>query len=519
MEEEFSSMSIQDVVAILKRRTWSLVLPAIIVFAIAAVVAFKLPRTYRSTSTILIEEQGMPRNFVASMVTGYADQRLQIITQRVMISSRLLDIVNKFNLYPDKRKKMTTEEILALIRKDIAFNTIDAADSRSGGPATIAFSLSYDGEKPAIVQQITATLASLYLEENLKFREEQSTGTHKFLEDEAQELKEQISKIDAGISAFKKKNMDALPELLATNLQTLERTERDIDQKSNDLGTLRERESEFQSQLASIPTEAENQDKTRLRELKARLAQNESRYSNEHPDVIKTRAEIAKLEAQMGYKSAEKSGPEKPDNPAYLTLASQIAGIRSEINSAKRQIEDLRRKRDEYQRRVEATPKIDEVLKTLTADRSNTQAKYDDLMRKALDAKISQGLEREQMGERFILIEPARLPQKPIKPNVPAILMIGLVLGIGAGVGVAAIREFSNRSIRSAHVLAKETALPVLGSIPEIVTWGDLKRQRIKRVVLAIGMFAVIAGVIVVFHFYVMDLDVLWIRILRRFDR
>ena len=522
MKEEVTS--IQDYVAILQRRKWSLILPAVLVFAVAIASALIMPKTYQSTSTILIEEQEIPREFVASTVTGYADQRLQMINQRVMVSSKLMDVINRYNLYPEKRKSSTIEEIVTLMRKDILFKTIsaDISDKRSGreSAATIAFSLSYDGKNPEVVQQVATALTSLFLEENLRAREQQSSGTFKFLEEEAKGLKEQITRIDAEVSDFKKRNLDALPELLSINLQALDGFGRDIDRMNDVMRSLKERKSYYQSQLDIIPTDADNQDRTLLRELQARLVQLESRYSSKYPEVIKTRAEIARLEARIGSSgggNTRKSGsPGKSDNPAYVNLASQLAGVQSEIDSVNRQIGDLNRKKEDYRRRIENSPKVDETYKRLLSERNNTQVKYDDLIRKTLEAKISHGLEREQMGERFNLIEPAKLPEKPVKPNIPAILLIGLVLGIGAGVGVASIREASDRSVRSAKLLAAETSLPVLASIPEIVTWGDKKRERTRRVALGIAMVVLVIAGIAVFHFLVMDLDILWAKVLRR---
>ncbi len=520
MQEEITS--VQDYIAIVKRRKWSLVIPAVIVFTIAAVAAFVWPPTYRSTSTILIEEQEIPRDFVASTVTGFADQRLQVINQRVMISTKLLEIVNRFDLYPDLRRTKTTEEVIDKMKKDITFKTIsaDVMDSKTNRPsvATIAFSLSYDGKIPELTQKVTGVLTSLYLEENLKVREQQTAGTFKFLEEEAQNVKNQLMKIDAELSDFKKKNMDALPELLQVNLQVLDRTDRDIGQMNDMLRSLREKESELLSQLNNFPTDADNQDKALLRELKAKLVQLESRYSDKYPDVIKMKAEIARLEERLGASSSGKSAPEKPDNPVYITMASQLASVKSNIGSMVRQIDDLRRKQAEYQRRIEATPKADEIYKGLVSERNNTQAKYDDLIRKTMEAKVAQGLEKGQMGERFNLIDPARLPERPVKPNIPAILLIGIVLGIGAGVGVAAIKEFSDRSVRSAVVLTKNFGLPVLGSVPEIITWGDKKRLRLKRIAAFCGILVAIAAAIAVFHFFVMDMDVLWAKIARRLD-
>jgi len=230
MEE---TATVHDLLAILKRRKWSLIVPAVIVFLIALLAVLIISPTYRSTSTILIEEQELPREFVATTISGFAEQRLQMINQRIMSSTRLLEIINRFNLYAEERKSQTTEDVIALMRENTKFETIsaDVIDSRTGRPtaATIAFSLAYEGEKPELVQQVAAALASLYLEENLMVREQQTTGAYKFLEDEANMLKAQLADIDARISAFKGRHVDALPELFQVNMQVLDRIDRDID--------------------------------------------------------------------------------------------------------------------------------------------------------------------------------------------------------------------------------------------------------------------------------------------------
>lgn len=518
MEED---ATIHDLLAILKRRKWSLIVPAVAVFLIALVTAVIIPPTYRSSSTILIEDQELSREYVASFVSGFAEQRLQMINQRIMSTARLMEIINRFNLYAGYRKYLSTEEIIDLMRKDTKLETISAnvIDSRSGAAktATIAFSLSYEGKNPEVVQQVASALASVYLEENLKVREQQTTGAYKFLEDEANDLKGQLAAIDAKISVFKSQNVTALPELFPTNLQVLDRIDRDIDMTKAQLGSLKERQSFLQSQLATLPKEGT--DKAFLKQLKADLVQLESRFSDHHPDVIKTKTEIAKLEARIKSESAGQAGSsaeDTPDNDAYIALAAQLAGIETEINSANHQLWDLNRKRDLYRRRIDSSPKVDEVYKTLMAERNNTQSKYDDLMKKTLEAKVAQGLEKGQMGERFTLIDPARLPEKPVKPNVPAILLVGLFLGIGSGVGMAALREHLDRSVRSVNELAKATGKPVLAGLPEIVTWEDRQQEKqiLKKIFIVLIGLAVIAIVLV--HFLVMDLDILWNQFIRR---
>ncbi len=176
----------------------------------------------------------------------------------------------------------------------------------------------------------------------------------------------------------------------------------------------------------------------------------------------------------------------------------------------------MRRKREEYIQRTEAAPRVEETYKALMVERTNTETKYQELMKRVLEARVAQGLEKEQMGEKFTIIDPARLPEKPVKPKVPAVILIGLFLGIGAGVGNVALKEQADQSVRSAIQLSNETGFPVLGTIPRIVTEEDkLKLQKFRRK-LAVGVAVGLAAAIILFHFFVMDLEVFWARLARR---
>ena len=515
MEREVKSFN--DIMDIVKRRKWAIIVPAASLFVVAAIVALLLPRIYKSTSTVLIEEQEIPREYVMTTITSFAEERLQSINQRVMSSTKLLEIINRFNLYADLKEKWTSEEIVEKMRKEIKFETISAnvIDKRTGNPttATIAFSLSYEGKDPAVVQQIANVLASLYLEENLKVTEQQTTGATKFLEDEMKSVQASLAGLDAKVAAFKQKNLNALPELSQTNLQELDRTEQDLDQMNDRLRTLKQQEGYLQTQLASIPSDSATSDKTRLQELRVKLVELKSRYSDEYPDVKKTKSDIATLEKQLRTSGHENLG--KPDNPAYVTLSSQLTSTQSEIESVKRQIIMLQRKKEGYQGRIEASPRVEEGYKTILAERNNMQAKYDDLMKKYMEARVAHGMEKEQMGERFTLIDAAKLPEKPVSPNVPAILLIGLILGIGAGAGAASLQEHNDQSVRSFEELARVTGFPVLASIPEIVNQDDIaaRRKTVRKVMIGVGV-AIIAGLFI-FQFFVMDLDVFWARLMR----
>jgi polysaccharide chain length determinant protein (PEP-CTERM system associated) len=525
MEQETKSLS--DIIDILKRRKTVFAVTALSVFIVALAVALLWPPVYRSTSTILIEEQEMPRDFVVTTVTSYAEQRLQNINQRIMSTARLLEIINRFNLYADMRKSVTIEEVVAQMRKDIKFETMSAEvmDRRTGRQTaiTIAFTVSYEGRNPELVQAVATVLSSLYLQENLSQREQHTAGVSKFLQDETKDLQEQLAALDAKIATFKAKHMGSLPELLQVNLQSLDRSDRDLIQLKDQLRTLREKESYLVTQLASIPSDAANQDRLLLKELKTRLVQLQSKFSEQYPDVIKTKREIAELEGRISKKGDAGQGKgtteftpvDQADNQAYVTLASQLAATRSDIESVQRQVKDAEKKRDEYQQRIETSPRVDETYKALLVERNNVQAKFDDLTKKSMEAKVAQGLEKGQMGERFTLIDPARLPEIPVKPNRLAIVLIGFILGIGAGVGLMALQEATDESVRDGRALVNLTGVRVLASIPTILTQKDLVQKKKRYRALAVGTLAGIAIALILVHLLV-DFDVLWARLARR---
>jgi polysaccharide chain length determinant protein (PEP-CTERM system associated) len=513
--EQTKTITFKDFVTLVRRRRWALIVPALAVFLLSVVVILVWEPVYRSTSTILIEEQEIPREYVMATVTSYAEQRLQSINQRIMSSSRLLEIINKFNLYADKRNRFTTEEIVENMRKkDIKFSTItaDIVDPRSGvvKPATIAFSLSYEGKNPLVVQQVANVLASLYLEENIRVVDLQTTSTSKFLEDEMKDVQAKLVELEKKIAVYKEKNPRSLPELLQYNLQTLDWTDRNYEQFNDQLRTLKEKESYLQSQLVSMLPEAEL-----LKELRSKLVILKSKYSDEYPDVKKIKVEIAELEKNNNTENSQITISKKQDNPAYIALAAQLASTKSEISSIVRQIEDAKKKRTDYSQRLERSPKVEEGYKNLLVERNNTQLKYDDLMKKFMEARVAHGLEKGQMGERFTLIDPARLPEKPVIPNRPAILLIGLFLGIGAGVGTASLQEAADKSARSSEDLATKFPFPVLSEIPEIITLQDERRKKKSLKMIAGVVILSLVIVVVIFHFFVMDLDVLWARLTR----
>ncbi len=515
---------LRDYIDILKRRKWSLILSTLLVIIAAGALAVLLPPIYKSTSTILIEEQEIPQDYIMSTVTSYAEQRLQVINQRIMSTSHLVSIIDRFNLYPELREDWTTEEIINKMRDDIQLDFINAKvmDPRTGRPstATIAFTLSYEGKNPGLVQKVASRLASLYLEENLKVREKQVKETSAFFNDEIKKVRRKIDKLEGKIAAFKEKHVDNLPELLQSNMQSLGDVERAMDRMREQVRTLRERKSYLEAQLAVTPSNnqaAAVAGQLKLAALQRQLTSLSAGFSAKYPDVIKLKAEIVKLKARLRKEPVlKKVEAGQPDNPAHVTLASQLAAVESDLASYSRQVAEMEKKAADLRRRVRTTPQVEKEYGTILADRHNLQAQYNDLMGKFLESKVAQGLEKEQKGERFTIIDPARLPVKPYKPNRLAIILLGVVLGLGAGAGTAAVREMNDDAVYSPDILSRAGSCKVLACIPEIVSKQDKISRRRRRLIIAVSVVVCLAAGVVIFNYTVMDLDVFMAKLSRK---
>ena len=529
--EQPESIDLSEIKDIVIRRRWSFIIPAGLIFFLALIVALALPPVYKATSTILIEEQEIPADYVITTVTSYVEQRLQTINQRIMSTTRLLEIIERFNLYADLRGKRTTEEIVQKVREDVRLEPIstEVVDKRTGRDmtATIAFTLSYEAkEDPGTVQKVATQLTSLFLEENLKVRERQTAETSQFLRDETERVKTQLEATEAEIAVFKQAHINELPEMLQLNIQKLSDTERNVETLQETLRALKEREGYLQAELATTSKEwhqswvvQKDEDVKRLEYLEVQLISLQTRYSNEYPDVIKTKQEIAQIKARLdeaGVDYSRKKEADNPENPAYINLSAQLSGVQSEIETINRLLLINEETAEKYRRRIAATPAVEEVYTELLSRQTNIRAKYNDLLQKTMEAEVAQGLEKDQKGERFTLIDPARRPEKPFKPNRLAIVLIGLILGIGSGVGWAALREFTDDAVRNAEILTRQTGFPVLSGIPAIITPSEVARQIKMRRIKIISAVAAIPLGVVIFHFLVMDLDIFWAKLMRR---
>lgn len=575
--EEDQDKGLGDYIAGLKRRKTRIFAASGILLLLSVAIAFLLPPVYRSTSTILIEEQEIPPELVRSTITSFADQRIQVISQQVMTRANLMQIVERYNLYPRQRRHETNEEILMRMRDDIKLEIVnaDVIDRRSGNKttATIAFTLSYDGETAENAQKVANELTSLYLNENLKTRQEKAAETSTFLTEEVRRLGEHISDIESKLAAFKAQNVGRLPELVGLNMQMRDRTDAELLETDRQISLLQERKFYLEGQLAQMKPNspmisaggerildsserlkalesqyasaagiysAEHPDvikmqreisalrketggsdsaaeqEKQLTRLRAELAASREKYSDDHPDVIKLKRSIASLEkAEQAPKSAAKDAI-KPENPAYIAFASQLRGTENELRTLSAKRAELKAKMASYEARIEQTPQVERVYLDLNRDHENSLRRYQELKAKQMEAQVAQELEKGSKGERFSLIDPPQYPEKPHSPNRLAILLLGLLLSIGGGIGYGAVLESLDQSIKSAKELAGLAVAPLLASIPYIVNNSERASKRKARKIVATSGFAALLLVVILVHMLWMPLDVVWYSVLRR---
>jgi protein tyrosine kinase modulator len=579
---EQAQYGLQDYVAILKRRRWQFFLPVLILFIIAALAAFLWPPTYQSSSTILIEEPDVPRDLVSSTVTSYADQRIQVITQRVMTTQNLIGIINKFGLYAKERQRQPINLIVQAMRDDIELDLLsaDVVDPRSGRPtqATIAFTLSFLDRQPATAQRVLNELVSLYLSENLRTRREQAAETTEFLTSESAKLEALVNELESELAEFKRENAGRLPEQAALNLQLMDRTEREMIEVRRQLQSLNERQIYLEAELAQTnpydsylvdgqrvlsPAERLRALQTQFislqgiygprhpdvlklaREIKAlkqetgartdpaeltlqlnarqtELGVAREKYSDGHPDVVRLQRQIAAIRTALKTAESEPT-PDinitkaQPDNPSYIQLKTQLEVVNSLHRAAVAKQAALKAKLDDFEERIAAAPQIEQAYRLLQRDYETSLANYREVRAKETAAQLGQALETERKSERFSLIEPPDLPVEPVRPNRLAILVLGFVFSIAAGVGSVALFENLDQSIYGPKQLATVTGVPPLVVVPHIKNASDTRLAWTRAGLSVASVAVVVVGGLYVVQEYVIPLDVLWSLAERRF--
>jgi uncharacterized protein involved in exopolysaccharide biosynthesis len=576
---EAPTKDLYDYLALLRRRKTLILTVAASLLAASAALAFLLPAVYRSTATILIEEQEIPPDLVRSAIATYADQRIETIKQQVLSRSTLWHIVEQYDLYKDLRKRNPTEEILARFVKDIQIDVMNVKviDKRTQNPtqATIAFTLAYDGESAELAQKVAHELTSLFLGENLKTRERHAQETTAFLKRESENLSHHIQELEQKLAGVKRRAEGALPELVQLNMQLMSQVQREVIDSDREIRSLKERKTYLEGELASLkphtPIISASGERLldtseRLKALRAQYASVSAYLEPDHPDIIKLKQELSSLEKEAGAmdgreelskrlmaeraslaalrERVEASHPDvvrsqdvvaslerelqaatarplkpstvKPENPAYINIQSQLASTTASLQSLEAARIDLKRRMAEYAKRLETTPTVEPEYLDLVRDRENSVHKYQEITSRLMEAQVSGELEVQRKGERFSLINPPELPEKPDRPNRMAILLLGAFLAVAGGVGTGVAADNVDRTIHTAEQLARAMGMVPLAVIPYLPSEDEVAKLGRRRAAFSLAGLGVVVFGAVVLHLTWMPLDVLWYTILRK---
>lgn len=476
----------QFLIEMILRRRWIILIGLCLSLIVGIFLVITLPRVYEAKTLIIIEGQRVPQNYVQSIVTEDTAQRIATISQQILSTSNLEMIIKDFKLFnAPENESLFLEDKVANLRKRIAVDVI--GDRRS----TEAFTITFKGEDPGKVMQVTNGLASSFIDENLKVRESQAIGTSQFLDSELETMRKRLEQVEESIKNYRKQNMGELPEQLETNLRIMERLEQNLTDRQQQLREAKIRLADLRNQTnrnagpivvigGSENAASQTGEGASLEDLKAELQALQSRYTDKHPDIIRLKSRIAELEANL--KNQQDAGSAMNAAPISPQLRAQFIEAQREIQVAESEIESLKVQIGQYQRRIEETPKREQELLSLRRDYQNIQASYDSLLNRKLEAEIAVNMERKQKGEQFRVIDPARLPQRPVEPDMRLIFVMVLALGVGVGGGVSFLLEYLNTSFRNPEEIESNYGVPVLTSIPFLITKKHIILRRVNNV-------------------------------------
>jgi polysaccharide chain length determinant protein (PEP-CTERM system associated) len=510
----------EDILQILRRRRAVIIAPFVLALLATPTLSRFLQDRYQSSTSILVVPQRIPESYVQSTVTSTMEERLQSISQQILSRTRLERIIQNFDLYADERRTGLMEDVVELMRKDIAVSIV---------PRTSAFRVSYTGDDPRTVMRVTERLASLFIEENLRDREVLVEGTNQFLETQLEDARRRLVEHEKRLEEFRRRYSGELPTQVQTNLQVLQNLQLQVQALVEAINRDRDRrelldrlltdarESAPAETAAAVPllaagatagadgrAAAPRSAGDQLEAARAALRGLEVRLRPEHPDVVRMNRTIEELERKAREEALATPltatvAPVRVD-PVAEARRTRERQLQEEIATLDRQIavnqakeRDLTGRIGLYQRRVEAVPERESELTALTRDYGTLQQIYTNLLEKNENAKVAANLERRQIGEQFKILDPARLPEKPISPNRMQLNVFGTLFGLFVGIAFAALLEYRDTSLRTDEDAIVSLQFPVLALIPAMPTAAERRRLRRRRIGVAatVGLTAV----------------------------
>ncbi|MDZ3991734.1 GumC family protein [Pseudomonas sp. Teo4] len=520
MKSEYE-LSLKDYISIIKDRALLLGVSIVVILAVTVAVAVTVPPIYQSTGTILVESQQISPDLVSANNNSFADERIEVIRQRVMTRENLLRIINKYNLFADKGKRYTESDKIEHMRTAIVVATLSTF-VKGRGEATVAFNVSYEDKRPDVAKEVANELVTLFLNENLKQRTERASETTEFLTQEANKLGSELASLENQLADFKQAHSNALPEHQELRMSMLSRAELEFREVDRDYKAAQEElrylELELSAANAGLTTRMETgrpaaEQPQDLASLKAEYARLLGKYKDAHPDVQAVKRKIQALESTGGNGVAVAES-----NLDAARVRTRIEAAKSRIASLAEQKRQLSQKMEGYEKEIIEAPQVERGLVTLMRDHENARKKYEEIRAKEMGAKITESLEQENKAERFVLLEPPLMPEKPVKPNRKKIVALGVVLAPAGGGALIMLLEMLNQRVRGVGALENVVGKRVLVAVPFISTQAELAQRRRWRTLVIVAGLLLVAIMLAMVHLFYMPLDLLLFKAMARFE-
>ena len=522
MEQEFD---IRGYLNVLKRRFPHFLIPAVLLFSGVLAVALTLPKSYLARATILVESQQIPSELARSTVTSAAAERIEVIRQRLMIRSNLLEIVRELNLFPELQNSLSQTQLVQLMRSATNIQQTNPAGPYGHNSSVISFTVSFEYGDADMAARVANRFVTLILEQNIRSRTERASETKKFFEQRVGDLEKELTKQEALIVKFKSENEAALPDSLGYRRTLLT----DIQSR---LPAVEQKILELEVQLELLKPNADGvvaDDSDPLTQeieaLRRQLNQMKSEYSDRHPAVKRAQSRLAALVKERTVPAAERTVAEDgqengdvPEEEGDVRLADDVKreGIERQLASLKEQRSTQLARITQLEQSLVATPQVEIALNALNREYEGLETQLADARVKMAEASVGERLEEDRQAERFEVIEHASAPDGPTKPNRKKIVFAGFVFSIAAGVGMVLLFEILDRSIRSARDLQNSLQMRPIAVIPVVHTIADAKSRVRRRLLILLAGVVLACAVAGILHVYYQPLDILWLKVLQK---
>jgi protein tyrosine kinase modulator len=483
-----------DYIAMLRRRWVLIAILAVIGAPLAYGVALLLPAKYKSQTLVLVQPPTVSIKIVEPLDTIDISERLASMKQQILSRTRLEPVIRQFGLYPRDVNRVSMDTLVGRLQDAIEVTPVQPmAETQANNLPGFFVNVTFND--PRLAQQICTAITSMFIEENLRVSQQRSDITTDFLSQQLDDAKKNLDDQDAKLAAFKSKYLNSLPDEEQTNLNLLTGLTSQLDAATQALARAQQDKSFAESLLTqqvgaweasqngtgASPDTLEQQ----LAALQAQLSSLQARYTDDYPDVIKAKNDIAMLQKRIAANGPEKTPTDPNKVRAGLVEPAQITQLRAQIHSYDEQIAEKSKEQETikqqiklYEDRVQSSPAVEEQYKELTRGYQTALDSYNDLLKKKTDADMAKELQQEQAGEQFRVLDPADLPTKPSFPNRPLFAAGGLAGGLGLGLGLAFLLEMRDSSLRSERDVEFALRLPVLAVVPSII---PVSSRRTKR--------------------------------------